>query len=283
MTTKIEAVLFSYKNKNLKLVVDTLLSKTTNEIFINVFDQNTIDRAALFKDSRVKYSHIVWDKIDSPSEKKGDCINSSKADYILELSDDCFVLDDWDTKAINFIENNNAVLSGNSFVKILKDNPFFFSKAERSSDKFEITNYVSRNFIFATNKAWSSIQYPYHLKFNGEEDLISLDFFRMGYDIYCANPTIYTKTDLDTIDKLYVPFSKNHNYNTVVDRVNHVVKEKSTNSPRSDYDFFVFHGLSGVKLAPLPYDTNDVSYDPYGLSFQDVDARKFISKTNSIY
>ncbi len=47
--------------------------------------------------------------------------------------------------------------------------------------------------------------------------------------------------------------------------------------------FFDFHGIEDFKIKKLPYPTNDVEYDQYGLRFQDVDARKFISKTKSIY
>jgi hypothetical protein len=279
---KIEAILYSYKNKNLKLVVDTLLSKTKNEIFINVFDQNPIDRSKNFLDPKIKYTHIIWDRIDSPNEKRVGCIDESEADYILQISDDCLVSDSWDIDLINFIDKKDSVVSGNEFVKLFKNDLFFLGKECSPSKSFQKTNYVSRNFIFSKSEVWKTVQYPYELKFNGEEELLSLNFFKKGFDIYCGPSTLYTDLKLRTLEHIYVPFSKDHNYNTFVEQLSGAKSKVSVGVQRTSADFLNFHNLSGLTLLPLPYPTNDVLYDHYGLDFQDVDARKFISGTKSI-
>jgi hypothetical protein len=279
---KIEAILYSYKNKNLKLVVDALLSKTKNEISVNVLDQNSIDRSKVFLDSRIKYTHIIWDRIDSPNEKRVSCIDDSEADYILQISDDCLVSDSWDLDLIKFIEKENCIVSGNEFVELLKNDLFFLGKNYKPSNSFQKTNYVSRNFIFSKSKIWKTVQYPYELKFNGEEELLSLNFFKRGFDVYCAPSALYKDLGLKTLERLYVPFSKDHNYNTFVEQINGTRNNDSKGMQRTTADFLNFHNLSGLTLLPLPYPTNDVSYDHYGLDFQDVDARKFISGTKLI-
>lgn len=281
--TRIDALVYSYKNKNLKLVVDALLNNTKSDIYINVFDQNPIDRTSLFKDQRIDYEYIFWDKIYSPSEKKGDTINRSTADYILEISDDCLLSDGWDIEMIKLVESKNCVVSGNSNIKLVKNGPFFFSTTEETSGQSILTNYIDKDFTFTKNKIWKSIQYPYFLKYNGEAELLSLNFFRAGYDIYSAPVQTYTNLNLKTFDRLYVPFSKDHNYNMVVDIINDESIDETNNTPRTKKDFFRFHGIDDFKIKRLPYSTNDVQYDPYGLKFQDIDARKFISKTKSIY
>lgn len=278
---KIDAIIFSYKNRNLKRVVDALLSNTTNEIFVTVFDQNPIDRTEIFADPRIDYSHVVWDKIGSPSERKGDAINKSQADYILELSDDSLVSMGWDEMLIKQVEEKSCIVSGRGKVNVFKDGYFFIEKNNSPEEPSQLTNYIDRNFIFSSQRIWKSIQYPYYLKYNGEEEALSLDFFMSGYDIYSAPQITYEDLGLRTFQNLYVPFSKDHNYNMVVDKLNESISK--TNSRRSGKDFFHFHGIEDATLKHLPYPTNDVLYDQYRLKFQDVDARKFISKTKSIY
>jgi hypothetical protein len=281
--TRIDAVLYSYKNKNLKLVVESLLNNTKNDIHVKVFDQNTIDRTSMFQDPRLDYTHIMWDKIYSPSERKGDAIDKSDADYILELSDDCLLSDGWDTVVIDIVQSRGCVVSGNSFKKLFRDGPFFFSTTESESKTSKLVNYIDKDFIFTKNKIWKSIQYPYFLKYHGEAEMLSLNFFKAGYDIYSAPERIYTNLGLKTLDRLYVPYSKDHNYNIFVDRISGPSSEQESHTKRTSEDFFSFHGIEDFRIKKLPYPTNDVLYDQYGLNFQDMDARKFISRTKSIY
>jgi hypothetical protein len=281
--TKIDAIVYSYKNKNLKLVVDALLNNTFNYIFIYIFDQHPIDRSATFKDDRISYEHIPWDTIQSPCERKGNVINISKADYILQISDDSLVSPSWDNALITFISEERRIISGNRKIKLFQKDKFFLGVEKEKSFNFELSNYIDRNFVFASRRIWNSISYPYQLKYNGEEEMMSLDFYRAGKNIYSAPSNIYQDLGLRTLDNLYLPFSKNHGYNSVVDSLMSGSDESNKNFTRTRSDFFTFHKIENISLHKLPFSTDDVSYNPYGLSFQDIDARKFISSTKAIY
>lgn len=281
--TKIDAIVYSYKNKNLKLVVDALLNNTFNDIFIYIFDQHPIDRSATFKDDRISYEHIPWDTVQSPCERKGNVINISKADYILQISDDSLVSPSWDNALITFISEERRIISGNKKIKLFQKDKFFLGVEKEESFNFELSNYIDRNFVFASRRIWNSISYPYQLKYNGEEEMMSLDFYRAGKNIYSAPSNIYQDLGLRTLDNLYLPFSKNHGYNSVVDSLMSGSDESNKNFIRTRSDFFTFHKIENISLHKLPFSTDDVSYNPYGLSFQDIDARKFISSTKAIY
>jgi hypothetical protein len=281
--TNIDAILYSYKNKNLKAVVDALLDNTSSDIFVHVFDQHPLDRSSMFNDPRISYEHIFWDTIQSPCERKGNIVNISTADYLLQLSDDCVVSKNWDQALIAFVSGEQRIVSGNKKIKLDTSDKFFLKAEGLPSASFELSGYVDRNFIFASTKIWNSIRYPYYLKYNGEEEMMSLDFFRTGKNIYSAPNNLYTDLGLRTLDNLYVPFSKDHNYNNVVEALTITDPQEKYQFQKSLVEFLEFHGIEQLDLKKLPYQTNDVDYNPYGLKFQDIDARKFISNTKAIY
>lgn len=281
--TSIDAIVYSYKNKNLKKVVDALLDNTVSDIQVYVFDQHPLDRSHMFSDTRISYEHIFWDIIQSPCERKGNIVNMSSADYILQISDDSVVSEGWDQSIISFVSGKEAVVSGNNKVRLEGSDKFFLKVSRISSTGFELSGYVDRNFIFASRDIWNSIVYPYYLKYNGEEEVMSLEFFRTGKNIYSAPNTLYVDLGLRTMENLYVPFSKDHNYNRAVELLTVHDSEEDFQFQKSLADFLEFHNIPNLVLNKLPYSTNDVDYNPYGLKFQDIDGRKFISNTKAIY
>lgn len=280
---KIDAIIYSYKNKNLKRVAEALLSNTINNIKIYIFDQHPLDRSHMFDDARISYRHVFWDTIQSPCERKGNLVNMSNADYILQISDDCIVSKGWDQLLISFINGKEIVVSGNNKIKLENSNKFFLKTNKVPSDDFELSGYIDRNFIFASNNVWNSAPYPYYLKYNGEEEMMSLNLFRSGNNIYSAPSSLYTDLKIRTLENIYVPFSKDHNYNMVVEALTIKDPEEHMHFEKSLAEFLEFHGISNLSLNKLPYSTNDVAYNPYGLQFQNIDARKFISNTKAIY
>lgn len=281
--TKIDAIIYSYKNKNLKLVVDALLNNTISDIFVYVFDQHPIDRSSSFDNDRILYEHVSWDAIQSPCERKGHIVNISEADYILELSDDSVVSEGWDQSLITFVSGEQRIVSGNTKIKLENSDKFFLKTSGIASSSFELSGYINRNFIFASVDVWNNITYPYYLKYHGEEEMMSLDFFRTGKNIYSAPSSTYSDLGVRTLENIYVPFSKDHNYNKVVQSLTVKDPDEKNKFVKSLDEFLAFHGIENLVLNELPYSTNDVSYNPYGLSFQDIDARKFISNTKAIY
>lgn len=271
MTIKIDVMLYSYKNKNLLKVVESLLNNTNNDIFINIFDQHPLNRGAMFENDKIKYEHIYWDMTQSPCEYRGTILDKSEAEYILQISDDIIVYPEWDTELINFINKKPIVVSGMGNGTLRSKDMFSVEFIRSESDQFELTNYVDRNFIFASKEDWNCFKYPYWLKYNGEEEMISLELFEAKRKVYSLPYGKIQDLNTRTIDNLYTPFSKDHEYNSVV---------KTMNS--RGRSFLEYHGVD-ITLKELPYPTDDVAYNPYSLSFQEIDARKFISTTKAIY
>lgn len=274
MTAEIDIVIYSYKNKNLKKVVDSVLNNTRSEFTLTVFDQNPIDRSSVFADSRISYRHIIWDIIHSPCEYKAHTIyNDLTSRYTLLMSDDVVLSDGWDEECIGLVESGHRVLSGNGKASLYFKNKNFIGLSYDPSDEVTMSNYIDRNFIFTKLETWENISYPHFLKYNGEQEVLSINFLKAGVDIYSLPSQTYSRLGHNTIETLYVPFSINHNYNDAVEII------KSTDGKK----LFSRFGLDVSELKPLQYPKNDVLYNPYELRFQNLDARKFISQVKAIY
>lgn len=277
----IEVILYSYRNKNLRTVVDSLIENTKDELLIHVRDQNTIDRSEKFKD--VDYKHIFWDRINSPCELKGSLVHQANASHILIISDDALVSKNWDVAVKDFIDNRNIMVSGAG--KVTLSNPDIFSIVPivSNSDNFSLSQYAVREFMFAAKNVWNEFHYPANLKYNGEQEIVSLNAFRSSIDIYSGPSSIYTDLMVRSLDNLYVPFSKDHNYNDAVEQLTVHDRDQYFLYSRWREEFLKFHNLTDDSIVKLPYQNNDVSYLPENMAFQDIDARKFISNTKAIY
>jgi hypothetical protein len=270
----IQSLIVSYQNKNLKKVVDQLIKNTKNEIFVVVFDQNTIDRSQVFNGPEYKdnleYYHIYWDELLGPPERKRNMVDKNTSEYFLFCSDDTLVSENWDETLINFLNNKNAIISGKGSLSLkLKD--LFFLKQERlESLDFSLSNFIDRNFIFGKTENLKNI-YPKNIKYRGEEEMLSLSFFDKEIDIFSGPSSLYEDLSLRTIETEYVPFSIEHGYNEVVECL-------TKNSSK----FLKFHGIDSNSLNKLPYNSNDVSYNPSLLNYQDLDARKFLMEIKEI-
>jgi hypothetical protein len=264
----IHAIIFSYQNKNLKMVVDSLLENTKNDIFISVFDKNTINRKKAFSEDRYKkdlsYTHISWDEIIGPAEYKGNSLNSTEAEYSLLVSDDTVVSKFWDEKLMSFLLDADTVVSGQGGLSIEKKDLFFFIQNREDSLDFTLTQFIDKNFIFGKTKKMKNL-YPIETKYYGEEEAFSLNLFNKNIDIYSAPTGTYTDLQVKNLETEYVPFSLEHNYNSVINSY----KQASEN-------FLNFHNIPRDSLFFLPYDSNDVEYNPDLLDFQELDSRKFL-------
>jgi hypothetical protein len=277
----IEVILYSYKNKNLRKVVDSILNNTIDDTIIHVYDQHPIDRSSVFHD--IDYNHIFWDKIDSPCELKGSLLYQAIASYVLVMSDDVILSPGWDTRLKEFINNREIVISGAGVIGVTKTDIFSIKPAYSHTDEYTLSHYAVREFIFASKNVWNKFSYPYQLKYNGEQEMLSLNIFRSGVDIYSAPTNLYEDLGLRTIENLYVPFSKDHKYNDVIDEFYRRDRDQYMIYSRWKEEFLKIHNIYEVELCKIPYINDDVSYRPEQLAFQDIDARKFISKTKAVY
>ena len=288
MTNDIDVIIYSYKGKLIKDVVNSLIANSTGKRSINIIlvDQHPLNRAKTFYEfTNLYYNHVFWDFQVSPLFYKKDILSRSKSKYVMILGDNVLLNKDWDDKLVGFVENNNAVVSGNKNIKISQDSLFYLTKNFSDSEDFIITNFIDRDLIFFDRNKLYNFDYPSYLKYNGEEEAFSLSIFTSGNDIYCSPSNTFSKVGTSTIENLYVPFSINHNYNEVLDLLiggsNSFVD--LSNKSRSVSEFCNFHGIDLSKINKLPFQTNDVNYDPADMNFNSVDARRFVARTKAIH
>jgi hypothetical protein len=264
----IQSLIFSYQNKNLKLVVDQLIQNTKNDMFVTIFDKHSLDRSSIFKAEEyrdnVEYHHIFWDEIIGPAEYKSNWARDNASDHVLFLSDDTIVSKDWDEKLLHFLEDKNAIVSGKGVLKLKQVDAFFFQQDRNPSSNFTLSNFIDRNFIFGKTEILKNI-YPKEIKYRGEEELLALNLFNNKIEIFSGPSNLYEDLKLRTIENSYTTFSIEHNYNLLID--------KYLNAPQ---EFLDFHGIDKNNLNKLPYNPDDVQYNPYSLSYQEIDARKFL-------
>ena len=287
-TNSIDVFVYSYKGKILKDVIRTLNenSSNLNSVNIAIVDQHPLDRRQSFKNEfDCVYSHVFWDYQTTPMLYKNRAINFSRSKYLLILSDNILMSKNWDEVLINQVNNTDSFISGNSKVELLNENLFYLKVNKENTDSFNITNFIDRSMIFAKTDAFKKISYPDYLKYNGEEEAMSLDIFTQGMDIYSAPTNLYNKMGKTAIEEHYVPFSINHNYNEVIDLLHNGQNSyvNFNNRTRSLQDFYQFHNFDFKKLNRLPFQTNDVEYSPENLNFNMVDSRKFVAKTKAIH
>jgi hypothetical protein len=282
----IEAIIYSYKGKQLKDVVENLINNTDNEIFITIIDQSPLIKDYIFKDYKnVKYRHVVWDSHESPCDMKLNAIQSSNSDYVLLVGDNVMVKKSWDTELIGFLDNKKAIVSGkgNTYFK-LKDN-FSFEIVSEDLMSTQISNVFTRDFAFGKGDILKQFEYPRHLKYYGENETVSILLYCSGIDIYSYCSNLYSKISENIIETIYTPFSLVHNYNEFVRLIKHgnsrFINIQKHNQ-RTVKDFINFHGIEIDKIYELPFEKNDPKYNHDQLAFQAVQGERFIGITRSI-
>lgn len=288
MTSDIDVVIYSYKGKLLKDVIGSVFANSsgTRNIHLILIDQNPIVRENLFTEfPNFTYRYIFWDSQKSPLIYKKDVISKSRAKYILILGDNILLNKNWDEELIGFINNKNIIISGNKKISISQESLFYLTKDFEDSEDFTLTNFVDKDFVFLNKDTLNSFEYPDYLKYNGESEALSLDIFTSGIDTYCSPSNVFSKIGSSTIEGLYVPFSINHNYNEVINLLHQGSNSfiSLLDKPRSVLDFITFHGIDASIINKLPFQTNDVEYDPEDMNFNSVDARRFVARTKAIH
>jgi hypothetical protein len=288
MTTNkhVAILIISYKDKNLPEFVSNLKSITKVHHSIEVFDQHPINHSKEFSEiEECSYDHQKWDDIAGPTIKRTEKIHNRmhNATHICVMTPDAALKPGWDEKLVEIVDNANIIISGNGEVSVSHGDLFSLKAEYKISDKINKTQFVDKNFIFARAEAFQEIRMPDFLKYAGEDEYWTISFMSQGYDIYSASQDIYVDTKYRSVENTYHTFSSEHNYNTVVDLLHkNNIREYKIIEKAVD-EFFSFHGLSPDKINKLPYQTNDVNYNPYNLQMHEVDARRFIAGTKAVY
>lgn len=282
----IEAIIYSYKGKHLKDVIDNLIKNTDNKIFITVIDQSPLIKDYVFEDKKnIRYRHIVWDSHESPCDFKLNAIQSSASDYIVLISDNVMVKKSWDTELIDFLNDKKAIVSGkgkNSFN--IKDS-FSFEIVSEDSMSAEISNVFTRDFAFGKAETLKQFEYPRCLKYHGENETVSLLLYCSGVDIYSSSSDLYSLIAESNIENIYTPFSLVHNYNEFIRLIKHGRSNFiniQNHDKRTIKDFIDFHGIEIDKIYELPFEKNDPNYNHDQLAFQAVQGERFVGITRSI-
>lgn len=297
--TGINVAIYSYKSKNTFNCIDRLLQTASKEnfIFIHLHDQHHLDRSGQFINLLKKYQghangayvHIFWDLIDSPIEIKQSRTLGASTDYMMFIDDRIMLNDNWDLKMIDKINGERIVISGNYNPTFKNKNLFFVEKNKSYSDSFCLTKYISQNFIFGnremlkTSKFGQNI-FPTYLKHVGFEEALSLQYFKDNIEIYSAPQNLYAEEEYNVFKdfNVYMPFSKLHNYNEVIE----LFKTGTNKFGQIQYEiinnFNKFHNFNFSSLNKLPYPKDDVIYNMRSSRFDRIDGRRFIESIKTV-
>lgn len=274
MSNHIEIFMYSYKNKNLLTIVKNLYETSTYDNFsITLVDQNNVNRKSdFFNFEGMSYKFVKWDMQKSPCKYKADFIRQAQDNFVLIVSDDVFFSPGWDKILVDFVSQNNVVVSGNAVASIYQKDLFFIDNSPVFKENFALSQYIDRQLIFAQSELIRSVTYPGQLKYNGEQEVYSIHLLAHEIDIYSGPEKLYKDMGIRTIENLYLPFSKDHNYGRVYQKLNHAVSSK----------FVSYHKIDVSSIKPLPDYNNDVEYSQDDLKFASTSGSKFIDVPNKI-
>lgn len=283
--SSVAVIIYSYKGKMLKDVVSAINENVSGENVVNIY---ILDQSPLIKNDyydaikNVSYKHKFWDYPYGQSLYRFETARNTEEEYILILSDNILLSKNWDYELIKNYKNN-SVISGQG-VPVINNNNFYLYNSPADRDTFGFSNFVDKDFIFISRELFNNTNYPTFLKYNGESEYLSLYWFTRGIEIYSCPTNFYIKSGRNAIDHIYVPYSKDHNYNEIIK----VIKGKdskfiSLGDKNTVESFLSYHNIDIETLSELPYQTNDVEYDCYNNPFDKLDGRKFIGHLHYIY
>lgn len=273
----INGIVYSYKNPKVKEHIEHNMSVSGNELHITLIDQHPLNRIAKFDQLyNFVYQHVFWDKINSPCLRKCSVLfdEDLNSDYTLLISDDITLSDGWLETAKEFLDNNSdAVISGFGSGSIKIKEKYFLEKEHASSDSFLSTNYIDSKFLFGKTKDIKTLDYPVAVKYHGESEMLSWWAYQKGIKVFSAPSTMLQEdTKLRTLENLYTPFSIEHNYNQSINLIK-----------KSSPEWFELNNIDIEDLKEIPYQIDDVLYDPYEMKMLDVNQERFIGRVKAIY
>ena len=296
----INVVMYSYRDKDAIKTLENLMQKWSGKIFLFVHwhDQYGPTRAKLLEDlinsydmCNGAYVKVDWDSMDGAVEYKDRRLKATLGGrYHLTITPGTMVEQDWDLKLIDFVRNKNVIVSGNKQIKIEKLDPFSIKKQFIDIKDFSLTNFIDRNFIFGNvimmkNSFLGSYNLPGWLKYNGEEEILSFQYYKDNIDIYAAPENVVKISRYSTLEDFnyYLTFSKWHNYNEAIslfkNSYNDIVGKVDSNAV---INFSKFHNFDFSSLSKLPFDGNDVQYKRSDSKFDLHNGSRFIKDLRKV-
>ena len=291
MRNRIHVYMYSYKKKNLKSIVDKVFETASSDIFLHLIDQHPLKRAKQFIEYKhFHYRHVFWDHIFGPPFYKVEAFNERPDDnlYMAFIGEDVELKPGWDIAAINFLKekNNLAFVSGQGRRGFVHKDKYFLEQTQEDSSIFTLSQAIDRQFIMFHSDLIGKFRYPTDIKYYGEEELLSIELFTSGFDIWSMPSGTYVDDKERFCENNYAPFSIEHNYDKFVRgfaNLDDRLFSEYEGRLRSVDDFAQFHGLDRSAIKPLPFPRNDVEYDPNALVFQDTGGERFIAHVTAIY
>jgi hypothetical protein len=259
--SQVNVFIYSYKNKDLIDTLTDMIAKESgnNKIHYTVFDQNNSNSTKLFGGfSNITYNHIYWDDWAYKNYYRSIYL-LNKDGYYLEVNDNIRLNDNWDSDLISSIEGKD-IISGKGTCKLFIDNCFVRSKHEKSSS-MSLTNYVDFDLFFTNIYNCGTLLNLKNIKVAGKELYASVLYSLNKKSIYSMPENFYSILKIDETD--YVPFSKYHGYNKMINKI----KSLDLN------EFENFHGISIKDITEMPYQVDDVSFIKYTANIYNNKAR----------
>jgi len=245
---KIKVFIYSYKNKNLLSFCEALKENAVNEVSIDLYDQNAVDRSDMFFNTvSVNYNHILWD------DRKGIYYYRLKSlygrfDYFLDNSDLTIFKSGWDEKLIEECGILNVV-SGKGLTS-LKMNNFFIYPEAGVLEEVSQSQWINEDFVFLKMSDAILLSKSKFLKKHGDDLFSSILLTELNFKIKSMGSSFYDKV----IEKeKYLPYSKYHGYNKLLS----MIKNKEIKSKV----FEKYHNMNLLDLKYLPFETDDVLYN----------------------
>ena len=289
MTTnqKIHILIYSFKHKKLKNNVLSIINNSKlNNFKISIVDQNPTNRESVFSEFPQvdSYVNVSWDSIKSPTVYKNMHIHDSDAEYLLLISGDVELKSGWDQNLIDLLGVQDIAISGQGNLLLQQKDLFFLEQQRTSSLELSLTNFIDNNFIFARRETLMNIEYPKDIKYFGENEIVSCSLYSCGTDIYSLPTDFYTDLKIRHLENYYTTMSLEHNYNLAVDILNGESNGYTRQFPtkRNISMFLKFHDLKLDTLKKLPFQKNDVEYDPDGIKFLRSTPQRFVDTTKVI-
>lgn len=280
-------VIYTYKGTNLVDCIKSIIENASPEAEIHgiVYDQHPLIRADKIREfPQFTYEHVFWDHQYTPINYKKKEALRSNTDFFMSISADISMNKDWDIELVNFVKdtNNNVIVSGRGLCTVRPHDKYFIKGSwnnELNNKSFILSNYIDRNFIFTKKETIRKLEFPIWMKYLGEEEMLSLDAFIKDITIYSAPLETYNDNYERNLENLYSPFSIEHYYNTFIDYIN----DERLPEHKKVLDFFRFHHIDHTKLKRIPYQRDDVMYDPNTLKIVSLGGERFIDSVKVIY
>ena len=203
------------------------------------------------------------------------------SDYLLFIDGSVMFEKNWDMELVMGHGDQNIIISGNK--KIIFDSSYYkflpnYTKEDISTTTQ--TNWINKDFIFMSKETASLLPNPEKLKWDGIEELWSLFCVTYGIGIYAIATAWYNKISQPLSNYDYIPFSKVHNYNMIID----MFKSKPNSLSPTILDvqkLSDIHSYDFSQLSYMPFAHNDISYEP-SMDIDDMDSERFHEVIKSI-